>query len=146
MIDVSVGRLVAVRQRLWPKSISRLGVWWQNFRSHARRRGDYCRLYYSQPAGMPRYLALKFVVSRRDTTLKTFRGALRVLDEIARIKGSDAIVCEAGNSRISDRLLRRWGWEPHVPSNRRRHYIKRFYGNFADESLPLELRQATVGW
>ena len=55
-----------------------------------------------------------------------------MLDEIARIKGTDAIVAELSNLRISDRLARRWGWEPHVPSSRRRHYIKRFYGSYPE--------------
>jgi hypothetical protein len=55
-----------------------------------------------------------------------------VLDEIARIKQTDAIVCDVRNARISDRLLRRWGWESHVPQSRRRHFIKRFYGEYPD--------------
>jgi hypothetical protein len=60
------------------------------------------------------------------------------LDEIARIKGIDALVCEAWNLRLSDRLLRRCGWERHVLHSRRRHFIKRFYGRYpANSSLPL---------
>ena len=57
---------------------------------------------------------------------------LVILDEIARLKGTDAIVAEVRNLRISERLLRRWGWESHMPTSRRRHYIKRFYGTYPD--------------
>ena len=91
---------------------------------------------------MPNYLALKYVVSHRETTLASFRGALRVLDEIARLKGVDALVCEASNPRISARLLRRWGWERHLPRSRRRHYIKRFYGQFPPPLPTLDLCRA----
>lgn len=126
IIDTCRGRLVCVRRRWCGRRISWLrakvqGRWWHHWRS-----GDRCRLYYYQPLSIPDYLALSFVVSTRQTRLATFRRALTVLDEIARIKGSWAIVCQPMNLRISDRLLRRWGWEPHCPGERGRHYIKRF--------------------
>ncbi len=56
--------------------------------------------------------------------------ATLVLDEIARLKRSHAIVAEINNPRISDRLMERWGWERHCLSWRGRHFIKRFYGVF----------------
>ena len=93
---------------------------------HQRRRANRCRLYYNQPVGHDDFLALKFTVSGRGTSFATFRAALWVLDEIARIKGSHAIVCDVANRRISDRLLARWGWEAHLPSRWHRHFIKRF--------------------
>jgi len=52
------------------------------------------------------------------------------MDEIARIKGSDAVLSEAFNWRISSRLAERWGWVRHKPSRWRRHFIKRFYGSY----------------
>jgi len=57
-----------------------------------------------------------------------------VLDEIARIKRSDALLTDASNLRISDRLLARWGWVPHTSSRWHRHHIKRFYGNYPPAS------------
>ena len=54
--------------------------------------------------------------------------ASAVLDEIARLKQSDALLCDVSSGRITTRLLSRWGWEPHCPSWFHRHYIKRFYG------------------
>jgi hypothetical protein len=50
------------------------------------------------------------------------------LDRIAELKRTDAILCDAANTRLSDRLLRRFGWEPHKPERWRRNFIKRFYG------------------
>ena len=71
-------------------------------------------------------------MSSRAATFRTVRSSLVILDEIARLKSTDAIVAEVRNLRISDRLLRRWGWESHVPTSRRRHFIKRFYGTYPD--------------
>jgi hypothetical protein len=102
-----------------------LGAW-----RHRYRPGNLCRLYYNQPCGHDRFLALAYVESSKGTTLATFRGALTVLDEVARLKRADAIVCEACNPQISDRLLARWGWQPHLRSSRHRHFIKRFYGRY----------------
>ncbi len=48
----------------------------------------------------------------------------------SRIKGSDAIVTDVANFRISERLLARLGWERHTASRWHRNYIKRFYGQY----------------
>ena len=91
--------------------------------------GDRCLLYYNQPRRCPNYLALKYVVSRvAIARFATFRKAAQTLDEVARIKQTDAILCDAWNLRISDRLFARWGWEPHKPQRWHRNFIKRFYG------------------
>jgi hypothetical protein len=79
---------------------------------------------------MPNYLALKYVVSSAGASLRTFRAVLVLLDEIARLKGTDALVCDASNLRISDRLLARWGWQPLAARPWHRNYVKRFYGDW----------------
>jgi hypothetical protein len=132
VIEMADGRLKAVHLRPWPKMISLGEIWLQEMIWRRTRAADRCLLYYDQPLRLPKYLALKYVVSSRGATFATARGAALVLDEIARIKQIDAIVCDAWNRRISDRLLRRWGWERHVPHSRRRHYIKRFYGRYPE--------------
>ncbi|MBU4400357.1 MAG: hypothetical protein KKE86_13610 [Planctomycetes bacterium] len=71
---------------------------------------------------------LKYAESARETSLGTLAGALAVLDEIARLTGSDALLCDVSNGRITSRLLSRRGWTPHCRSRLHRHYIKRFYG------------------
>lgn len=135
VIEMVDEQLHGVHLRPWPKVISVAEVWWHARRYHRKAAGNRCLLYYNQPWGFRSFLTLKYVVSSRQTTLKTFRGALLVLDEIARLKRSDAALCEATNLRISDRLLKRWGWEPHVPDSPRRHFIKRFYGKYPSSQL-----------
>jgi hypothetical protein len=132
MIEMANGILAAIHLRPWPKLISLGEIWWQEM-ILGRGLGDRCLFYYDQPLRSPNYLALKFVVSSRHATFRTCRGGTLVLDEIARIKHIDAIVCEAWNRRISDRLLRRWGWDRHMLHSRRRHYIKRFYGQYQED-------------
>lgn len=126
VIEVVAGQLVSITLRPWPKVVSlaeaRLGGelyhrWW---------RGDRCRLYFNQTRSFPNFLVLKYTLTGAGTSWKTFSTALGVLDQIAAIKRSDAILCEASNPRISDRLLRRMGWESHCPNSRRRNFIKRF--------------------
>ncbi len=132
------GRLERIRLRPWPKGSSLLEVRFDDWRRKSQR-GDRCRLYYNQPWGSSNFLSLRYVASTGDCRLATFHGALLVLDEIARIKRSDAIVCQVCNLRISDRLLARWGWEPHTSDRRQRHFIKRFYGRYPEPALPLTM-------
>jgi hypothetical protein len=126
VIDVQNGRLCGVHLRPWPKLVSLVGVVWGNC-SHRYLPGDRMRLYYDQPRSCPNFLALKFAISSCDTTLKTALLSLQILDEIARIKRSDAILLDATNFRLSSRMLARFGWEAHAPSRWHRNYIKRLY-------------------
>ena len=130
VIEVATGRLERIRLRPFPKLISLPGVRLDEWLSHGRRSGDRCWVYYNQPRSSPSFLAVVHVVSTAGTSYRTLRLAASVLDEIARIKRSDAIVCHVANDRISDRLLTRWGWEPHAPRLRGRNFIKRFYGQY----------------
>ena len=84
---------------------------------------------------MPNFLALKYIVSTRGTSYRTFRAALSVLDAIAELKQIDAIVCDAANIRLSDRLMARLGWEPHKPQRWHRNFIRRFYGKYPQNGL-----------
>jgi hypothetical protein len=130
IIDVRDGRLHAIHLRPWPKVISALEIETIALRYHESRPGDRCLLYYNQPRRYPNFLALKFVISNRDASFATCRGAALLLDEVARVKGTDALLCDAWNLRISDRLFARWGWEPHKPQRWHRNFIKRFYGQY----------------
>jgi hypothetical protein len=125
VIEVVESRLQAIRLRPFAKHVS----WWQSQLLgrwiHQRRPGDRCLLFYNQPWRQPVFLALPYAVSCRDTTLATIRRALEVLEEIARLKGTLAIVGDVSNARITDRLLKRWGWEPHAPMRWHRNFIKR---------------------
>ena len=145
VIETSAGRLVAVHLRPWPKLLAWPDFWPVGGAYHAGGRADRCLLYYNQPRRHPNFLALKYVVTTRGTPFATFRAALTSLDGIAQLKQSDAILCDAFNSRLSDRFLHRQGWEKHRPLRRHRNFIKRFYGQFSETRLPLPESASTVG-
>ena len=145
MIEVSAGQLVAIHFRPWPKLIAWPEVWPVGTDYHARGKTDHCLLYYNQPWRCPNYLALKYVVTTVDTRYATVRAALTTLDAIAERKRVDAILCDAFNSRLSDRLLHRFGWQSHKPQRWHRNFIKRFYGSFPISNLPLPLGKFAPG-
>jgi len=128
VIETIGGKLGAIYFRPWPKLISLPEVWPLGSRYHAHGDRDHCLLYYNQPRRMPNFLALKYIVSTSGTSYRTFRAALAVLDRIAELKQIDAIVCDAANTRLSDRLMSRLGWEPHKPDRWHRNFVRRFYG------------------
>jgi hypothetical protein len=130
VIDVRDGRLAAIHLRRCPKIVSALEIEWLGRRRHQNTPGDRCLLYYNQPRRHDSYLALVYVVSDRDCTFASFRRVGQLLDEVARVKQSDAILCDVWNLNISDRLLARWGYEPHKPQRWHRNFIKRFYGEY----------------
>lgn len=130
VIEVASGELKCVRFRPWPKEISLPEAWIAGNWSHRRAHGNRCWLYYNQPWGHTNFLALKYIVSSHGCTLNTFCLSLKVLDEIARLKRTDAIVCHVTNDRITDCYLQRLGWERHLENSSRRHFIKRFYGRY----------------
>ncbi len=136
IIEVRDGRLYSIRPLLIARRVNPLdhllGLWRHRYAAPC----DRVRCYFHHHRCTPRYLALAYVVSWPSTRLASFRLALRVLDEIARLRQVDAIVCDVANARISHRLLTRWGWAPHAPQRWHRNYIKRFYGTYPQ---PLEL-------
>jgi hypothetical protein len=91
---------------------------------------------------MPDFMALKYIVSTAGTSYATIRAALKTLDAIAELKRIDAIVCDAGNMRLSDRLMARFGWEPHKPQRWHRNFIRRFYGHYPAASNTASLESA----
>jgi len=128
VIETHAGELTSVTLRPWPHLLSWREVWLVGADWRPAGPRDRCRLYYNQPRGHERFLALRYVACTAGASYATFRAALRVLDRIAEIKRTDALLCDAANSRLSDRFLRRMGWEPHAPARWRRNYIRRFYG------------------
>jgi hypothetical protein len=130
VIEVADGRFRHVRLRPWPKIASGPELLLLGLPQHRWCGGDRIRLYYNQPRRFPNFLALRYAVSSRQTSFASLRRALDVLDEIARLKHSDALLCDAGNWRLSPRMMARCGWVPHCPSRWHRHFIKRFYGAY----------------
>ncbi|MDZ7617478.1 MAG: hypothetical protein U1E05_10765, partial [Patescibacteria group bacterium] len=128
MVAMVDGRFQRIHLRPWPKVATAPGVWLLGGLWHRLASGDRVWLYYNQPWGFSSFLVLRYVVSARSASLQSVARGLALIDEIARIKRSDAILCDVGNHRVSTRLLGRCGWEPHCPTRWHRHYIKRFYG------------------
>ncbi len=137
VIETVGGRLTAVHLRSWPKLVALPEIVPLDPRYHPSGAADRCLLYYNQPWRMPNYLALKYIVSTAGTNYATLIAALKVLDVIAELKRIDAIVCDAGSVRLSDRLMARFGWEPHKPQRWHRNYIRRFYGHYPEVALPV---------
>ena len=115
VIETAGGELVAIHFRLWPKLIAWPEIWPAGPVYHASGVPDRCLLYYNQPRRFSNFLALKYMVSTRETSYATSRAALIALDGVAQSKGSDALLCDAFNARLSDRLMKRFGWQPHRP-------------------------------
>jgi len=128
VIEAADGRFRQVVLRPFPALVSAPDILLIGGLAHRRRAGDRIRFYYNQPRRFPGFLVLKYAESARNTSMTTVTRALAVLDEIARLKQSDALLCDVANGRITAKLASRWGWEPHRPSWFHRHYIKRFYG------------------
>ncbi len=128
------GRLESVRRRFTTGSVSVAEVWFKS--KFMRPTGDVCMLDYHQPLGMRAFLTLDFVHSGTGTSARTFLGACRVLNDVARLRGALAIVAHVTNRSISDRLLQRNGWQRHLTEWSGRHWIRRFYDGYPEPSLP----------
>lgn len=127
------GRLVEIQRRLTCGSVSVAQVWWQS--RYGRNADDLCWLDYHQPFGMPGFLTLDYVRAGTRAGYKSLIGAAHVLDEIARQRGAIAIVAHVTNGNISDRFMRRLGWQRHLEHWQGRHWIRRFYNGFPDTNL-----------
>jgi hypothetical protein len=140
VIETSAGQLQAIHLRRFPKLLAWPDFWPVSNRYHAGGTTDRCLLYYNQPRSCPNFLAVRYAVSSCSTSYATIRAAIATLDAIAAAKQIDAILCDAANSRLSDRLLARQGWEKHKPQRWHRNFIKRFYGKYPAVQLPLLAR------
>lgn len=130
VIEVARGELVQIQLKPWPKIGSVVEAKWISGWKNRRQPHDVCRLYYNQPIQHRNYLALTFIESTPNTRLRTLFRSLQILDQIAFLKRSDAILAEISNEKISDRLMERFGWQRHLERKRQRHWIKRFYGEY----------------
>jgi hypothetical protein len=132
MIEVADGKFQHIRLRPWPKLISTMEINWTAGLKSRRIEKDVCRCYYNQPFFHRNFLTLMYIQSSLATTRNTLVTTLNVLDTVARIKQSNALLTEVSNKRVSDRAMIRWGWERHLLTSKRRHFIKRFYGTYPE--------------
>ncbi|KLU01950.1 hypothetical protein RISK_006134 [Rhodopirellula islandica] len=117
------GKLERIEQHGMRSPVSVAQVWWQA--KFAALQGDVCCLDYHVPRGMNAFMTLDYVRSGDATGFATAIGAFQVLDEIARLRKSYAIVAHVSNARITDRHLKRAGWERHLLDWPGRHFIRR---------------------
>ena len=144
VIEMVDGRFRRIRLRPFPKIISTAEIFLLGGRFHRRGRGDRFWLYYNQPRRYPNFLVLKYVVSTQEASFGSLARALDVLDYIARLKQSDALLCDANNHRIGTNMFGRWGWAPHCPSYWHRHYIKRFYGVYPEPAKWIQKQETAL--
>jgi hypothetical protein len=130
VIEARNGRFHRVRLRPFPRIGSVPEIMLLGGAFHRYCPGDCCLLYYNQPRKFPHFLAVKYILSSRRATWASVQRAVEALEEIARIKGSDALLCDAANWRLSTAIMNRMGWESHCPSRWHRHFIGRFYGQY----------------
>lgn len=103
---------------IWHVALARL---W----THARRRGDLCTLDFQRLSGDFEFLVIQLMTSHRNTTMRSVRNTLKMAELVAEHQGAHAVVFQAKNTRLTDRLLARYGYRRHAPQLRGRHFIKR---------------------
>jgi hypothetical protein len=128
MIVAEQGALKRIEGVWFPRRATVWRTWLDQRARHLP--ADQCRIYFRQPLSSPTYLAIDYFVSGSRTSLRTVDAALEAIDQIAQLKRSDAIVAQLKNSRISTRMLQRYGWERHLGGEQSLHIIKRFYGKY----------------
>ncbi len=122
-IEVCRGELHAIYPRWWPKFSSQWEAWWDSYLRKPPE--DVCRFYYALPRRVPDYLIVVYVQAGPKTQFKTFFRGVKLVDEIAAIWRVKAIVCQATNPRLNERLLKRLGYVRHAFSLGENHYIRR---------------------
>lgn len=127
-IIMRAGRLDSIEQHWLRSPTSIAQVWWES--NHGRLRGDVCMLDYHVPSGLPNFLTLDYIRSGNETSYRTFIGAAHLLNDIAALRGSDAIVAHVTNVKLTDRFMHRLGWQRHQEHWRGRHFIRRFYDGY----------------
>ena len=117
------GHFVAIYPRWWPRIASHWDAWKDSYLRPLNR--EECRVYYSFPMGSPDYMAINYVVAGPSTSYSTLMRAMMTINTIATSRNASGIVCQATNSRLTERLMSRWGFEKHALSLGDDHYIKR---------------------
>ena len=122
-LELSDGKLLGIYPRWWP----RLASQWESFQDGYIRNlpVDFCRVYYAFPRRAPGFMSVLYARSGPKTQYKTLYRAVVVMDEIARLRNTDAIVCQTISPRASERLMNRWGYVRHAFAVGENHYIKR---------------------
>ena len=122
-IELANGRLNAIYPRWWPRMGSLWESRWDNF--YRTMPADHCIAYYAFPHSAPGYMSVLYARSGPNTQYKTVYSAVSTMDQIAKLRNSNAIVCQMVSQRGTERLMNRWGYVRHATSLGDNHYIKR---------------------
>ncbi|MEZ6078739.1 MAG: hypothetical protein R3C56_24620 [Pirellulaceae bacterium] len=95
-IVTQAGRLQAVYGRWWPYTGNLLQAKWDALLRPVA--SDRCELFYHQAGAEGGFLTLSYVRSGKGTSPTTCYAASLVLDEIARLKQTSAMVCHVTNA------------------------------------------------
>jgi hypothetical protein len=122
-VELSNGEIVAIYSRWWPRFGSQWEAWQDSY--HRTLPANSCRAYYAFPHSAPGFMSVLYARSGPGTQYRTISRAASAMDEIARIRGAQAIVCQVVSERGTERLMKRWGYVRHAFSLGDNHYIKR---------------------
>lgn len=123
VVEVRNDRAYCIQRRLLPKMPSMFEAWLD---ARWRRLPDNeVRLYYNVPYRCEGFMVLAYARSGSRTSLASFRTGLSVLEEIAKLKRLQAIVCHASNPKLTERVMHYFGYTRHASHLKGYHYIKR---------------------
>lgn len=106
-----------------PRFASRWDVLLDTSRPRVKERE--CHVYYSFPMRTPGFMAVQYLVCGQETPYATLRRSVEIVSWIARARGCQAVVCQAISDRLSERVMKRWGYVPHAKTLGPGHYILR---------------------
>ena len=112
-----------IRKRFWPRLASYWDVFWDE--KISKGNVNSCHVFFSFPRKAPGFLTVNYFRTGAQTEYSTILFATQVIEQIARIRACRAIVCQVISKRISERLMKRWGYVPHAKSLGAGHYIRR---------------------
>jgi len=122
-VELSNGEFVGIYARWWPRFGSQWETWQETY--NPTLPPDSCRAYYAFPRKAPGFMSVLYARSGPSTQYKTIYRAVNAMDEIAKLRDAQAIVCQMVTERGSERLMKRWGYVRHAFSLAGNHYIKR---------------------
>jgi hypothetical protein len=123
VIVVQPDHSVQLFSRYWPRWPSRLGQWMDE--RWRRLPTGQVRIYFNQPRLSPGFLVLAYAQAGKQATLPTLRLSLNILEEIARRRNMQAIVCQATAVKLNERVMNYFGYDRHAATLGPNHYIKR---------------------
>jgi hypothetical protein len=122
-VETCEGQVTGLYARWWPRIGSELDVAMDNYLSQLRENS--ARFYYAFPLRSPGYMTILYAHSGPRTSYATLYRGIETMDAIAKLRRTNAIVCQATNAKLEERTMNRWGYVRHALALGDNHYIKR---------------------